>query len=422
MQPAAREPRRPAFSAQGGRKSGACLVYSQIMEPENTNDRQTIFEHTYGALPEVLVRAPGRVNLIGDHTDYHEGFVMPMAIDRTILLYGRARPGRSVRIRSNTLNAEIEIDLDSSERHPEPWAHYFQGVISILRARHPLPNGCDVLIDGDLPPGGGLSSSSALVVGFSALLAQLNGISLEPFDLAILGRDAEHWYGTTGGIMDQFVISHASEGNAVLLDCRRLSYEYVPLPAGATVVIANTSTQHNQINSPFAQRRREAEAGLRVLQAKLPDVKTLRDVEMDDLERHRADLLAQDPTGVLWRRCKHVVSENARVLATVSALNSGDLGSVSALMAESHASLREDYEVSSPELDAMVAAAEKSPGYSGARMTGGGFGGCTVNLVANDAVAQFCESIDGQYRSAIGIEPIIFATRPSDGVRIIQTR
>ena len=291
------------------------------MKPEDTYSRQKEFEHTYdGTVPELVVRAPGRVNLIGDHTDYHEGFVMPMAIDRAILLYGRSRPGRSVRIRSTTLNAGFETNLDFGERHPEPWAHYFQGVISVLGRQHPLTKGCDVLVDGDLPPGGGLSSSSALVVGFAALLARLNGIDLDSFDLAILGRDAEHWYGTIGGIMDQFVISHAIEGNAVLLDCRSLSYEYVPLPEDATVVIANTNTQHDQIHSPYAQRRREAEAGLRVLQARMPEVRTLRDVEPDALERHRAELSAQDPTGVLWRRCKHVVAENARVLAAASAL------------------------------------------------------------------------------------------------------
>jgi galactokinase len=390
------------------------------MQTETEHDRHEQFEHTYGTAPEVVVRAPGRVNLIGDHTDYHEGFVMPMAIDRSILLYGRRRPDPRVRIRSNTLDAGLEIDLGSSERHPEAWAHYFQGVISVLGARYALVNGCDVLIDADLPPGGGLSSSSALVVGFGALLARLNGIDLAPYDLAILGRDAEHWYGTTGGIMDQFVISHASEGNAVVLDCRSLSYEYAPMPKDATVVIANTNTQHNQIKSPYAQRRREAEAGLRVLQARVPKVKTLRDVDPDALERHRADLLAEDPTGVLWRRCRHVVSENARVLAAVSAFKQDDLRSAGALMAQSHASLRDDYEVSSAELDAMVAAAEQSPGYVGARMTGGGFGGCTVNLVANDAVAPFCQNVGDQYLSATGVEPLIFTTRPQDGVRVIE--
>jgi hypothetical protein len=159
------------------------------MQTKTEHDRQEQFEHTFGAAPEVVVRSPGRVNLIGDHTDYHEGFVMPMAIDRSILLYGRRRTERRVRIRSNTLDAGIEIDLGSDERHQEPWAHYFQGVVSVLGARHPLANGCDVLIDADLPPGGGLSSSSALVVGFGALLARLNGIDLAPFHLAnVMGR------------------------------------------------------------------------------------------------------------------------------------------------------------------------------------------------------------------------------------------
>jgi galactokinase len=275
-----------------------------------------------------------------------------------------------------------------------------------------------VLIDGDLPPGGGLSSSSALVVGFAALLAQLNHVRLDPLELAIIGRDAEHWYGTTGGIMDQFVIAHARAGQAVQLDCRSLSHQYVPLPPGVSVVVAHTGTRHNQIASPFAERRQQAEAGLRVLQARLPEARTLRDISLDDLEQQRGALLAADPSGVQWRRCHHVVAENARVLAAGRALERGDLGAMGELMAESHASLRDEYEVSCAELDAMVEAAKASPGHVGARMTGGGFGGCTVNLVASEVVEAFCQSVAGRYRRATGIEPAISVTQPATGVDV----
>src|SRR5919199_5610493 len=266
------------------------------------------FEQRYGARPQVRVRVPGRVNLIGEHTDYHEGYVLPMAIERAILLLGRRRADRTLRVYSRVLQASVTLDLDATERHPERWARYFQGVVQVLGARHPLEAGVDVLIDADLPPGGGLSSSSALVVGFSALLARLQGLALEPRELAIVGRDAEHWYGTTGGIMDQYVISHARADRAVLLDCRTLQHRNVALPRSVTVVVASTGTKHNQIASPFAERRRQAEAGLDVLRRALPEAKTLRDVDPATLEAQREALHAADPSGVLWRRCHHVVS------------------------------------------------------------------------------------------------------------------
>ena len=377
------------------------------------------FVRRFGAPPEVAIRAPGRVNLIGEHTDYHEGFVLPMAISRAILLLGRRRPDRRLQVYSHVLNAGFTLDLDATERHPERWARYFQAVMHVLGGRYPIAQGADVLIDADLPPGGGLSSSSALVVGFTALLAQLQGLVLDSLQLAILGRDAEHWYGTKGGIMDQFAISHAHAERAILLDCRNLAHEDVPLPEGLMVVIANTGTRHNQIASPFAQRRQEAEAGLETLRGRLPDLKTLRDVTPDALDRSRDDLLAADPSGMLWRRCHHVVHENARVTATAAALVQGKLAVVGALIAESHASLRDDYEVSCMELDTMVAVATAQIGCVGARMTGGGFGGCTVNLVTNDAVDAFCARVSDQYTRATGIQPAIFATRPSHGIQVL---
>ena len=377
------------------------------------------FERRFGATPALGVRVPGRVNLIGDHTDYHEGFVLPMAIDRAIFLLARRRHDRLLRVHSRTLDAGFELSLDSKDRHAERWARYFQGVLSVMGARHPVETGCDVLVDADLPPGGGLSSSSALVVGFAAAVAHLHGLALEPHELAEVGRDAEHWYGTTGGIMDQYVISHARAGQAVLLDCRSLHHELIAIPDDVTIVIANTGTRHDQIVSPFAERRREAEAALRVVRARTPEVCTLRDLDPERHENYRPDLLDADPGGTLWRRSRHVVSENERVLAAAAALSLSDLPRVGQLMAASHASLRDDYEVSSPELDAMVDAARLSPGCLGARMTGGGFGGCTVNLVAEDAAAVFCASLQERYQSATGIEPTIFVSKPSDGVQAV---
>src|SRR5712692_1556033 len=326
---------------------------SPLLHPRSTGmttnewrERARDFETRFGAAPEAAVRVPGRVNLIGDHTDYHEGFVLPMAINRAIFLLGRRRSDRRLRVYSHVLGAGFDIDFDVAERHPESWPRYFQGVVSVLAQRHALASGCDVLIDADLPPGGGLSSSSALVVGFGALLLALHALEHDSLSLATLGRDAEHWYGTTGGIMDQFVISHGRAGQAVLLDCRTLTHEYVPVPDAVSVVIANTETRHDQIVSPFARRREQAEAGLRVIQGRDPVVRTLRDVTPETLEQHRQALQAADPSGVLWRRCEHVVTENSRVLAAGQVLGSADLAAMGKLMAASHASLRDNYEVS----------------------------------------------------------------------------
>jgi galactokinase len=374
------------------------------------------FAQEYGAAPEAIVRAPGRVNLIGEHTDYHEGFVLPAAIQPAITLPGRRRDDRLQRVYSRTLGARFVLPLDAEALPPERWAHYFQGVLRVLPVENPPPGGADVLVEADLSYGGGLASSSALVVGFSALLARLYDLPLDARALALLGCDAEHWYGTTGGIMDHFVISHARAGHALLLDCRSLDHRQVPLPREVAIVVADTRTRHDQLNSPFAQRRREAEAGLRVLQDRYPDVKTMRDVDGPRLDRARDALLAADATGLLWRRCRHVVTENARTQAAAVALASGDLSAMGRLMAESHASLRDNYEVSSPALDALVVAAMASPGCLGTRMTGGGFGGCTVSLVARESVDAFSNEVARRYCDATGTAPVVFATTPADGV------
>lgn len=379
-------------------------------------DRQRDFAREYGANPEAIVRAPGRVNLIGEHTDYHEGFVLPAAIAPAITLSGRRRPDRLLRATSRTLGASFTLPIDAEERPPERWAHYFQAVLRVLARHYPLPGGADLLVDADLPHGGGLSSSSALVVGFGALFARLYQLPLDARALAILGCDAEHWYGTTGGIMDHFVIGHAQAGRALLLDCRSLEHQQVPILPGVAIVVADTLTRHDQLHSPFAQRRREAEAGLSVIQAHHSTVKTMRDVEGTLLDSLRDALLAADATGLLWRRCRHVVTENARVQQAATALAAGDLATVGALMAASHASLRDDYEVSTPALDALVEAAVASPGCHGTRMTGGGFGGCTVSLVAEELVEPFSREVARRHRDATGTTPTLFATPPADGV------
>jgi galactokinase len=388
----------------------------------DTEGYLSAFRQRFGGEPEVLVQAPGRVNLIGEHTDYHEGFVLPMAISKSLLLVARRRADREVRVFSRALDRDLAIQLGSQEREADADARYFQAVATVLRDRFPLEVGCDLLIDGDLPAGAGLSSSAALMVGFGALLADLHRVEIPPRELAVLSQQAEHWYGKQVGIMDQFVICHGRAGQALLLDCRDLSFEYVPLPPGVTIVIADTNSHHELIDSPYAERRRQAEAGLCCLRARLPEARTLRDVSLESLEQHRTDLLACDPSGLLWRRCRHVVTENLRTREAANALRGGDLATMGELMAASHASLRDDYEVSSPELDAMVEAAMAITGCLCARMTGGGFGGSTVNLVADAAVETFCPTLAASYLKQTGIQPTIFATTAHGGVQVVDLR
>jgi galactokinase len=375
------------------------------------------FAQIFGTDPSVIVRSPGRVNLIGDHTDYHDGFVLPIAIQSAIVLEGSSRSDRLVNVQSDSLHASVSIDMDALELHATQWARYFQAAIGVLKQHHLLPGGANVAIGGDLAIGSGLSSSSALVVGFIALVAALYHLPLQQQDLALMGRDAEHLYGTTGGIMDQFIISHARVGHALLLDTRALAYQYIRMPDNFVLVIANTNVPHSQITSPFALRRQEAEASLSILQTAQPGLRALRDVSPRLLDEQAAQILAAPRGNVLWRRARHVVGENLRVLAVASALLLGDMGLVGDLMIASHKSLRDDYEVSSPELDAMMEAALDSPGCLGARMTGGGFGGSTVNLVYGSVVNEFCASLAQRYGSATGIEPTLLVAKPSHGVQ-----
>lgn len=370
------------------------------------------FNDLYGPGEARIFRAPGRVNLIGEHTDYNLGFVMPAAIDFYTWVAISPRDDRRLVIRSENFQETVEFDLDEKEPQPRGhWSNYPRGVAVMLeRAGHRL-RGADLLVRGEVPVGSGLSSSAAIEVATGFALTSVENISLERMELAKLCQRAENEFvGMRSGLMDQFASCFGEEGSALMLDCRSLDYYPLPVPSNVRLVIANTMVKHELASSEYNLRRAECEEGVRILSQSLPRVQSLRDVTLDDLEAHRGEL-----SEVVYKRCRHVVSEDGRVLEAKKAFEDGDLGRFGLLMAASHASLRDDYEVSCAELDLMVEAASQVEGVYGARMTGGGFGGCTVNLVGHDAVKLFQEQVAARYEKATSIKPEIYVCTAAQG-------
>ena len=357
-------------------------------------------------------RAPGRVNLIGEHTDYNDGFVMPAAIDRSVYVRVWAREDRKLEIRSENFNEQVEFDLD--EPDPEPRGHWSDYVVSVAvmleRAGHRL-RGAHLQIRGEVPLGSGLSSSAAIEVATACALTANAHLTIDRRELALLCQKAENEFvGARVGIMDQFVSLFGQAQRALMLDCRSLEFKLLPLPDTVNLVICNTMVKHALASSAYNERRAQCEAGVEFLAQRLPNVKALRDVTMEELEEFGRDL-----PYVVYRRCRHVITENARVISAAEALVEHDLPRFGELMAESHRSLREDYEVSSRELDLMVELARNAEGIHGARMTGGGFGGCTVNLVDVDKVEQFKRTVAKEYELIMGLKPEIYICEASNG-------
>lgn len=379
--------------------------------------RKAFTEH-YGREPR-LFRAPGRVNLIGEHTDYNDGFVLPMAIDRETVVAAAPREDRKVRAFSLNLNEHVTFDLDNpGARQRGLWLDYLEGVAQALEQANVRLRGADLMIFSDVPAGAGLSSSAALEVSVGLALTSVSERSIDGVTLALAGQRAEHEYvGTKCGIMDQFVAALGQAGHALLIDCRSLTATTVPLDTTrVAVVICDTNIKHELSDSEYNARRRECERGVEILQGFLPQVRALRDVTGEDFERHQERL-----PEVIRRRCRHVIKENERTLAAVKALQSGCLEEMGRLMKESHLSLRDDYEVSCAELDLLVEIAGNFTNCLGARMTGGGFGGSTVNLVRRDALAEFQEVINREYPRVTNISPEIYISNAGDGAKEVMS-
>lgn len=342
--------------------------------------------------PRWLARAPGRVNLIGEHTDYNDGFVMPMAIDRSIWIALRARSDALVRVRALDQGEWGEFDLNDLVRG-EGWLEYLKGVAWALKSDGHELKGWEGVMGGNVPLGAGLSSSAALEIATARAFHEVSGFTWDGKAVALAAQRAENeWVGAKTGIMDQLISALGREGAALLIDCRTLETEPVSLPTGTVVVVMDTGTRHSHTESGYNERREECEEAARRL-----GVKTLRDATLEDVNAH-AGALGE----VLMRRARHVVSENERVLQAASAMRAGDAEALGELMNASHESLRSDFEVSSEALDVMVECARQHPACLGARMTGGGFGGSAVALVVEGAEGEFMEVVGHCYEEKTG--------------------
>ena len=373
------------------------------------------FQQQYKTDPR-LFHAPGRVNLIGEHTDYNDGFVFPAAIDFYTHIAAGKRTDSKLSVFSANYNEGVEIDLrDTSLKPRKHWSDYVCGVALMLLSSGHRISGANLLIESNVPLGAGLSSSAALEVAVAIALLGISGLSMDRLQLAKLCQRAENEFvGARCGIMDQFICSHAKQDTALLLDCRSLQYQALPLASDFVLVACNTMVKHDLATGAYNQRRAECEEGVRRLKEFLPGIRALRDVSLEEFNRYGKQL-----PDVVFRRCRHVITENARVNQAASCLQNNDTAGFGKLMAESHRSLREDYEVSCAELDLMVEIANRAEGVAGSRMTGGGFGGCTINLVRSGNVPQFRDMILSEYENKAGKRPEIYVSRPAAGAEEI---
>lgn len=364
------------------------------------------FRDAFGGAPAHLVRAPGRVNLIGEHTDYNDGFVLPIAIDRSVWLALRPRTDDQVVVHAADYGEQAAFGLDGVERG-EGWIEYVKGVAWALQERGYALHGWEGVLGGDVPSGAGLSSSAAVELAVARAFAVVSDFAWEAAPMALLGQRVENeWLGVNSGIMDQMIVASGRPGRALLLDCRSLESTFVPLPSGVAVLVLDTGTRRGLVGSAYNERRSRCEEAARAF-----GVPALRDL---DEEAFAAGADRLDP--VTRRRARHVVTENARTLVAADALRRGDAVRFGELMDASHASLRDDFEVSSPALDRIVELTREHPDCLGARMTGAGFGGCAVALVEAGAADEVARAVAPRYEAATRIAPRLYVCRAAAGV------
>ncbi len=374
------------------------------------------FTATFGSGPTAIVRAPGRVNLIGEHTDYNDGFVMPMAIDRAVWIAIGPREDTTVRMRSLDFDSTEEFSLESVAELPEApatsWMDYVKGTVWALQSDGLNLTGWDGIMVGDVPVGAGLSSSAAVEMAVARACATIGDLAWNASEMALRGQRAENrWVGVNCGIMDQMISAAGAAGHALLIDCRSLAGELVPLPEATRVVVLDTGTRRGLVDSAYNERRAQCEAA-----ANHFNVDALRDIQLPDFEARSSEL-----DEITRLRARHVISENERTTAAAQAMQAGDRRLLGALMDASHLSLRDDFDVSSAALDTIVECARQADGCLGARMTGAGFGGCAVALVEAEATAEFCERVDTGYRERTGNEPQLYVCEATDGAAVVSS-
>ncbi|MGB8475650.1 MAG: galactokinase [Candidatus Acidiferrum sp.] len=374
------------------------------------------FRARFGVEPRVY-RAPGRVNLIGEHTDYNDGFVMPAAIGFHCWVAVSPRKDRKLIICSQEFPDEAHVDLAPGALEPSrTWSDYPVGVAMELEKAGFRLSGANLIFHGEVPIGAGLSSSASIEVATALALTEASGYSVDRVQLARICQLAENEFvGMRSGIMDQFISLQGRANHALMLDCRSLQFEFVPIPESVRLVICNTGVKHTHAGGEYNRRRAECEEAVRSLAKAMPAVRALRDVSTEQLEEHRAPL-----SEVAYKRAKHVITENERVLKSMEALRTGDLQKFGKYMAESHESLRDLFEVSCAELDLMVDLANRQEGVYGARMTGGGFGGATINLVDAQSTESFAANVTHAYQKETGIVPGIYVCMPAEGASLVE--
>jgi galactokinase len=372
------------------------------------------FKEKFGVEP-LVVRAPGRVNLIGEHTDYNEGFVLPAAIDKAICVAISPRKDSGITLYSEEFSQRHETSYDNLSRSSLGWPNYVLGVVDQLVKRGYKTGGFNMVLNGDVPIGSGLSSSAAVECATAVALNHLFNLQLSSIDLTLIAQKAEHEFaGVLCGIMDQFASMHGKKDHVIRLDCRSLEYEHVPLHLGDYIILLlNTNVKHSLASSEYNTRRAQCEKGVQLISAKYPEVKSLRDATMEMVD----EMIKEDD---IYRKCKYVVSENMRLLQGCEDLKKGDLVAFGKKMFQTHEGLSLDYEVSCPELDFLVEKVKGRPEVAGARMMGGGFGGCTINLVKKDAVEPLISELSSRYREVMGKELTPYLAQIEDGAGVIS--
>jgi galactokinase len=375
------------------------------------------FKDRYGKEP-LVVAAPGRVNLIGEHTDYNEGFVLPAAVDKKMFVALAPNGTGTVNVYASAYEQSYSFDIDKIEVVKETkWYSYLKGVIYLIQERNKKVKGVDVIIDGNVPVGAGMSSSAALSSGFAFGLNEVFQLGLTRMDIAHIAQKTEHLFlGVMVGIMDMFASLHGKAEHVIKLDCRSMEYEYIPFRfPDYKIVLVNTMVEHSLASSEYNVRRKQCEEGVAIMKKHLGEhVKTLRDVPLKELEAHKDELSAE-----VYRRCSYVLKENERLLKGCDMLKSGDLEGFGKLMYETHEGLSKDYNVSCKELDLLVEHARTFKEVAGSRMMGGGFGGCTINLVQEECVERFTTFIKEKYKAAFNKDPEVYITQIEEGVRVI---